>query len=255
MKPKNILLITVLALIITGVAFSNYNSNSKAIIINLLNQSYIEDGSLQYRIYLFGILPVANASLYKPTLVNFEGKKAYYLSLFAENTKLTKLSLNGSVTIESFVDTELLKPVMFKQFLAIKNQKEITKEARYDHIEGTMTLNNVKRSISADTLDPLSAILNIRRLDFNTVKNVELEINTNQKNYLLQGTASQEKNSIRNQSFTLVTLRSEIKRKDGNPYHKSKITTVFLKEKGNIPILINIFSGGVLLKAKLVRIK
>jgi len=254
MKLRKLALFIVLALVIIGIAFSTQISNPKAIITNLLNQAYIEDGDLQYRVYLFGIFPIANAKIYKQKLETFEGKNAYYLSFAAENTKLTKLTFNASVFIESFIDAESLNPILFKQILAIKGQKEITKEARYDHKEGTMTINGVKRSISTNTLDPLSTILNIRRLNFDKTKNVELDINTNQKNYLIQGTTRQEEISLRNQSFTLITLDAQIKRKDSNPYHKSKITAVFIKEKGNIPILINIFSGGILLKAKLVRI-
>ena len=254
MKIRKIV-ITILVLIIISVVFSNYNTSPKTIITNLLNQSYIKDGDLQYRVYLFGVLPVGNATIYKPVTKDFEGKKAGYLYLAAENTKLTKLTFNGRAKLESYIDAKLLKPIIFKQTLSIKGQKDINKEVRYDYNEGTMTINGVKRNISNETFDPLSAILNIRRLDFGKTNNVELNINTNQKTYLLKGNILLEPISIRNQSFTLATLKSEIKRKDGNPYHKSSITAVFLKDQENIPILIKIFSGGVFLKIKLVKIR
>ncbi len=234
---------------------SNSNCMPRAVISNLLKQGEIGDGDLQYRFYLFGVIPVANATLRKPVIEQLNGNKVYYISAAAENTKLTIPVFSGTAFLESYVDIQSLNPAFFKQHVTVKGKEEIVREVYYDQKQGVMAISGVKRSVLPNTQDPLSAIFNIRRLDLGKIKDIEMNINTNQKNYILNGVVTQESLSINKKIYALAVATAEIKRRDKNPYHKSSLKIVFLKDYGNIPILINVFASGILIKAKLVRIK
>lgn len=251
---KKILFFLAAVLIISFVV-SYSNCTPRAIISNLLKQGEIRDGDLQYRFYLFGAIPVANATLRKPVIEEFNGKKVYYINAVAENTKLTIPFLSGAAFLESYVDVQSLSPVFFKQLLAVKGKPDALREVYYDQKEGVMTILGVKRAVQPDTQDPLSAVFNMRRLDLGKIKDIEMSINNNQKNYILNGTVNQESLSVNRKIYALATATAEIKRRDKNPYHRSNLTIVFLKDNGNIPIQIKVFASGILIKAKLVRIK
>jgi hypothetical protein len=118
-----------------------------------------------------------------------------------------------------------------------------------------MTLYGVKRQILPATHDPLSAIHYLTQKDLSALKEIEMNINTNQKNYMLKGTVEQKELSLREKSYVLYVARAEIKRRDNNPYHKSSVSIVFLKDKENIPILIKIAASGIFINVKLVDIR
>lgn len=251
---KKIMFFIVFVAIISSV-FSYFNCAPRVIISNLLKQGEIRDGDLQYRFYLFGAIPVANATLRKAVIEEFNGNKVYSISAVAENTKLTIPVFSGAAFLDSYLDIQSKNPVFFKQLLAVKGKDEVVREVAYDQKQGVMTISGVKRSILPDTQDPLSAIFNIRQLDLGKTKDFEISFNNNQKNYILSGIITQENLSVNKRIYPLATAKAEIKRRDKNPYHKSSLTIVFLKDTGNIPILINVFASGILIKAKLVRIK
>lgn len=246
-----------LFVIVAAIAFviSYSNCAPSGVISNLLKMGEISDGDLQYRFYLFGLIPVANATLRKPVLETFNGNKSYYISAAAENTKLTVPVFSGAAFLESFVDMQSLNPVFFKQRITVKGKEQVVREVYYDQKQGVMAISGVKRSVLPDTQDPLSAIFNIRRFDLGKKENIEMSINTNQKNYILNGAITRDSLSVNKKIYALATIKAEIKRRDKNPYHKSSLTIVFLKDTGNIPISINVFASGILIKAKLVRIK
>ncbi len=250
---KIIFFLLAAAVISSFISYSN--CAPRAIISNLLKQGEIWDGDLQYRFYLFGVIPVANATLRKPVIEEFKGNKAYYISAAAENTKLTIPVFSGAAFLESYMDIQSQNPVFFKQLITVNGKEDIMREVYYDQKQGVMTILGVKRSILPNTQDPLSAIFNMRRLDLGKIKDIEMSINTNQKNYILNGAVTQESLSVNKKTYALAVAAAEIKRRDKNPYHKSSLTIVFLKDTGNIPILINAFASGILIKAKLVRIK
>lgn len=231
------------------------NCMPRAVISNLLKQGEIKDGDLQYRFYLFGVIPVANAVLRKPVIEQLNGNKVYYISAAAENTKLTTPVFSGEAFLESYMDIQSLSPAFFKQRVTVKGKEDVVREVYYDQKQGVMDISGIKRSILPNTQDPLSAIFNIRRQDLGKTKDIEMSINTNQKNYIVNGAVKHESLFVRKKIYALAVVKAEIKRRDKNPYHKSTLTIVFLKDTGNIPVLINVFASGILIKAKLVRIK
>jgi hypothetical protein len=147
-----------------------------------------------------------------------------------------------------------LSPVLFKQKLESPGKENPNKEVFYDLKNNTMTLNGVVRQIYPNTQDPLSAVFNLKRMNFSSTKTIEFNINTNQKNYILNGTANEKNILVNKELFKIVTVNAEIKRRDKDPYHKSNIDLVLLKGEQNIPILIKVFASGALITAKLVDI-
>jgi hypothetical protein len=243
-------------IIILSLWFIVYNnSNTKNIISGLTKKGDIGRGELRYRIYLLGILPVGEGVFAVEKIEQYQGQPVYHLSATAQSLNVFSKFFSGTATLDSYIDIKQLTPVVFKQKIAISGKQSVDREVTYDQKNGTMSKAGVKRQILSNTQDPLSAIFNIRHLDFDKVKEIEMHINTNQKNYILKGTADQKDISVHKKIYRVVLAKVEIRRYDKNPYHKSSITMVLLKEKENIPILIKVFASGVLIDARLIDIR
>jgi hypothetical protein len=91
-------------------------------------------------------------------------------------------------------------------------------------------------------------------MDFSKTKSVEFNINTNQKNYILSGKVKEGRLSVSGKLYKIITINSQIKRRDRDPHHKSDVDIVLLKGKQNIPVLIKVFASGALITVKLVEI-
>ncbi|MDD5155742.1 MAG: DUF3108 domain-containing protein, partial [Candidatus Omnitrophica bacterium] len=142
---------------------------------------------------------------------------------------------------------------LFKQRVTMAGRQETVKEVYYDQDNGIMSISGVKRQILPDTQDPLSAIFNLRRMQLDKIKEVEMNINTNQKNYILKGTVSLRQVSVGNKPCNIAVVKATIRRRDkNNPYHQSQLTMVLLPDKENIPVLIRVFASGMLINARLM---
>lgn len=253
---KNFLVffIFILALVLV----SGYNNNPKIIISRISSMPAYKNGircnNLKYRVYLLGIMPIGDAALIEKT-EEYKGQKVYHLSASAESLKIISKIFSSSAALDSYVDAKKFNPVIFRQKLRVSGKKDTNKEVIYNQQEGVMLIAGVRRQIFPDTQDPLSAVFNLRRMDFSEKKGFEMNLNANQKNYILKGTASPKDIAINKAVYKTVFLKAEISRHDKNPYHKSKVDMVLMDEKQNIPVLIKVFAGGILINAKLTRIE
>ena len=118
--------------------------------------------------------------------MEFEGKQVYLLTASAQSLKRLRWLISGRARIDSYVDVSTNNPVIFKQKLMVKGKPETDKTIRYEQKEQFMVIGDVKRHIMPNTQDPLSAIYNIRKADLGENGNLEFNINTNQKNYVLE---------------------------------------------------------------------
>lgn len=252
---KKIFLIIVI-LIFFCAFFLIRNSDPKVIISKLIRQGDIPEGTvLRYRINVFGLLPAGEAILSIGKIEDFEGKKVYHLTAEAKSLRLYSGFINASAILDSFVDVASLNTMLFKQRLSLKGKEDVYKEVYYNQKEGIMTIGDVKREILPNTQDPLSAVLNLINYDFEKINKLQMNINTNQKNYMLSGDVKNEEISLNKNKYTLVFAKAEIKRRDKNPYHKSNVTIVMLKEKGNLPVLIKVSASGVMINAHLIEVR
>jgi len=250
---KTLIILFILILVLVFTAMSN--NTPRVIISNLSKAGEINPGELRYQINLFGVLPVGEAIFALEKQEEYEGRQVYHLSATAKNLDIYSCLFNNYVVLDSYIDTQQFNPVLFKQRMNIKGKGSIEKVISYDQSQGVMSIAGVRRQILPNTQDPLSAMLNIKRMDFNKVKEWEMNINTNQKNYILKGIATQQDIIVNKKTYRIVLAKAQIKRRDKNPYHKSSISMVLLNEKENIPILIKVFASGVLINAKLIDIR
>lgn len=251
---KKLFIFFAVIILSAGLVIRN-SSNPENIIFQLTQKSDIRPGELKYKVYLFGIMPVGEAVLALENQEKFNGQDVYHLRAVAKSLKLFSKFFNGSAAMDSYIDKEDFNPVLFKQRVIFSGKPDMEREITYDQKNGIMTMAGVRRQILPNTQDPLSMLFNLRRMDFDRVKELEININTNQKNYLLKGTITKQDVSIKQKVFNIVLIKAQIARMDKNPYHKSQVDIVFLKDKENIPILIKVFASGMLINAKLVDIK
>ena len=250
---KKIWAIILILIVFSIVVIWQINNNPSAILARLKEDANINTGDLIFKINLFGIIPIGQAVMGKEKLEEYNGSKVYHLTTQAQTSKAYSWLFNAHVNIDSFVDAQTLRTVFFKQRLSSPGKESSEKDVYYDIKNNTMTLRGVQRQILPNTQDPLSVIFNLRHMDFSKVNNFEMNINTNQKNYILRGLAREENLAGDRKTFIVDT---QIKRRENDPYHKSSVSIIFLKEKEeNIPILIRVFASGALITAKLVAVK
>lgn len=244
--------IIILVLVVFLVIVWQFNNNPAIILARLENKAKIKQGDLVFRINLFGIIPVGQAVFSREKLEFYNGQEVYHLSAVAQPLNIYSALFKGSAAIDSYVDKGKLKPIFFKQRVNSPGKESPQKDIFYDIEKNTMTLRGVTREILPNTFDPLSIMFNLKNMDFSKVKNLDMNINTNQKNYSLKGQVS-EKGLIR--SYKSYLVRAQIKRRENDPYHRSNVTIVFIKDSQNIPLLIRVFASGALITAKLVDIQ
>ncbi|MFZ5801012.1 MAG: DUF3108 domain-containing protein, partial [Candidatus Omnitrophota bacterium] len=96
------------------------------------------------------------------------------------------------------------------------------------------------RVIDENTHDPLSAIYYIRLKPLKAGEEIRLNINTNQKNYILEGRViSQKSVKVGAGLYELSLVEAAVKRKDKGPRHQFGLKIWFLEREGKrTPVLI-----------------
>lgn len=242
---KKIFLIIVVVIIFM-IIVSVFQNRPQAILSRLNEKEEIAWGNMKFRIYLFGLFPVAEATLdnAEPQILN--GKVLLYLKMKANTLPVFNKFYCAEATLESYIDKASGNPVFFKQQLFTSGKDSIVKELTYDQVNKIMVLNGIKRDILPDTQDPLSLVYNLITKDYLKKMVFSFNFNANQKNYLFDAMCSRKDG--------VVIANAKISRRDNNPYHKSEATFVFIEGKRNIPILFKIFASGAYLTVRLVEI-
>lgn len=249
------LFLLLLALAAFCVILAVRNNRPGMIIARLKNQleGDISGRRLSYRVYFFGVVPVGEAEFSEEKSESQEG--LYHLSASARTLPMIAKFFAGSATADSFVELKNLTPVEFRQTLSVSGKPDTAKIVKYDQKNGVMELSGVKRKIFPDTQDPLSAVFRIRKMDFGQPQEISISLNTNQKNYILQGNAVLREIKLGGTPDKLVFVKAQISRRDKNPYHRSSITMVLLKDRQNLPVLFKVFAGGFFFTARLCSVE
>ncbi|MCX5696494.1 MAG: DUF3108 domain-containing protein [Candidatus Omnitrophica bacterium] len=253
---KKILIVILLAFVVLfGVSILLKNLSLRRITARLVSLNTAEIKELHYRLNMLGFIPVGEAVIYKEIPEEYDGRKMYHLNASAFTYNVFSGFFSGKAEVDSFVDTTSLNPVVFRQKLFVKNKYDITKEVFYDQSLGVMTIAGVKRIIPPGTKDPLSVLLYLRRMDPQGLKEFDININTNQKTYSLKGGGEINSKSINEKPYQLIKLKADIRRRDKNPYHRSSLSMLLVRVSENIPVKIDVFSGGFFLEAVLMDIR
>lgn len=251
-RGRKILGLFLLLLIAGCVIIYNVNTNIRRAIKAAESCAGINPSVLTYRVFIFGIIPAGTATI-KDAEDPFMGKPSYHIQADFTSADFLNFIFSAKARLDSYLDKKSFNPVVFRQKTSLKGKSDAYKEVIYDQDKLTMTIGNEVRAVLPNTQDPLSAIFNIRRMDFDVVQEYDLNLNTNQKNYMIKGTASKIM-AAGQKAGAIVGLSAEIKRRDkNNPYHKSKLT-MYLYRIGNTycPVLIKVFASGFLITARLI---
>lgn len=248
---RGILFIIILFLVFVSL----HNASPSTIIGRLVKNEGIQTRQLRYKIYLFRVFPVGEAVFRNDGVEEHKGEKVYHLSATATSLRFLSVFFNGYAAMDSYIDMQQFNPVLFSQKIVVTDRKYDYKEVSYDQKNHIMSIQGIRRQIFPNTQDPLSALFNVRRMDFEKTNDFEMDINTNQKNYILKAIAQSKDISVYKKMHKTAFLKADISRRDKNPYRKSKISMVLLEEGGNIPILIDVFTRGLFINARLIDTK
>lgn len=245
----------VLLVLILCFVLAALNNNRPKVIIGRLVDKNTQENELKYIVNLLGVIPAGEAVFFNQAIEDYseaQGRRVYHLSAKAQNLKLYSGFVKGAAILDSYLDEHSLDPLLFKQRLSISGKKEAVKEVFYDQGAHIMSIAGEKRQILAHTQDPLSAIFKIRKMDFEKVKEFEMNINTNQRNYLLKAAARTEELVIKNKKYKIAIVDADIARRQKSPYHKTSMRMVLWQDRQNLPVYIRVFASGFLITCSLV---
>ncbi len=237
------------------VFFSVYNNNPGIIISRIKVRDIRELTELRYIVYFLGVIPVGEAVFYPARINEITGNNAYHLRAAAETSRCFSQFFAARTSLDSFVDADQLNPLVYRMQLTVSGRKDINEEIIYNQQDGFMLVSGVKRQILPNTQDPLSLMFNIMLMDFEKTSEFRMNINTHKKNYIFKGMVQDKDRLIKNKIYQTYILKGEVFRDNKSPYHRSSFKMVLLKQNCNIPLLIKVFSGGVLIQARLTGIK
>ncbi|MDD5245835.1 MAG: DUF3108 domain-containing protein [Candidatus Omnitrophica bacterium] len=253
---KRFLAIILVVLVLMVMASYQNNNNLKLIISHLAFNNFIKNGELSYQVALFNVVPAAEAVFKDKAGEDFKGGKVTHLSAEAKTSSIVSRFFSARAGLDSYINPANGNPLLFTQEIKTGKSDALKKEIYYDQNKHIMTIGGEERTILPDTHDPLSLMHKLRRMDFEKNRNFEMNINTNQKNYVLTARVTPREVSFDKKRYQLFLLKGDIKRRDKNPYHKSYITIYFLKhEDVNLPILVKVFASGVLINVKLIKVQ
>jgi hypothetical protein len=249
---KSFLMLASISILLSVLAYS-VNNNYRAAVALTVRRNIQEPKVAIYRMFLFGIVPVAEARMSNLGIEAYQGKPVFHFRARAYPLAFYGNFLKAEAVLDSLVSVQSSDPVLFRQELILPGKVPVKKEISYNQSKGIMTVAGVQRLILPHTQDPLSAMFNLRQYPFAQDTDIEISINTNQKNYVLKGKAVQRELTYRNQGYSCVVAETIIKRRDkDNPYHQSNVTFVLLKEFQNLPLYIKVFASGMVITARLV---
>lgn len=252
---KKIILSFLLVLTFSAVFLYYRTSDIKKITLKLSQEKDTGNRILVYRLYLFGVLPAAEARFYPPKQEVLNSKKVLHLRAEAGPLRLFSRFFKGSILLDSYIDPATGNPVLFKQSAVLPGKEDQLKEVFYDQVAHIVTLSGERRTMMPDTQDPVSLIYNIRHFDYSRLKDIKMYLNTKHKNYLFSGSSVPKKISISGNDYDFILLKATVKRSDKNPYHQTSLDITLFKKEENIPVLIKIFASGFLIKARLAEIR
>lgn len=254
---RKIISIANFGIIFLCLLFSGWYSNNPGVIISKLPgvRDIREVSELKYRVYFLGVIPAGEAVFYPARGDGLAGKESYHLRATANTASFFSGLFSARAFLDSFVDIHRLVPFLYRFKLNVSGRKEVDEEIVYNQEDGSMYVSGARRLILPNTQDPLSAMFNIMRMDFEKSKELQMNINTHKKNYIFEGIALNKDLSVNSGIYKTYIVKGKVFRQDKNPYHQSSVTFVLLRGKVNVPCLIEVFSGGVLIKARLVGIK
>lgn len=252
---KKIAFISLVIVIFCVAALIQHNSNPRIVISKIKGIEDKGPGEYVYSLNMFGFLPVGEAVVGVEKEELYQGKSVYYMSARATSLKVIAKFFQATALIEAYIEKKHLLPILFRQVISQRDKPDMAKEAVYNQMALTMTTAKGTRDILPETVEPLSLLLRLKRMNLSTLKNFDFNLNNNQRNYSVKGIVESRDVFVNKKRYPLFFLKSSISRRDKNPYHKSGLEIVFLPSRENIPLIIKVFASGIFINARLVEIR
>jgi hypothetical protein len=230
-----------IAVLIIFILVVNNITNSPSFIVKKLyldNKKSIK--KLIFKINYANFIPLGEVIIENKGIEQIDEKRVYRLRAFAKPNRLFNFFLKIKIEANSFVDVNTFLPIKFTQDLQIEGKSPERKVIIYHQDAQFMEIEGERRVIYPPTYDPLSLFflfLNKKNLKKGEV--IDLNINSNQKNYRFIAKIEKSKEFYNKRMFW---IKGEVKRRDGSPRHSSTFQMVMLSEP-YLPISIRVFSG------------
>jgi len=237
---KFILFLSIITLIIFTLLAVNFINDPSFILkkLDLDNKKNIE--KLVFRIKYVNFIPLGEVIMENKGVKKMNGREAYHLKAYAKPNKFFNFFRKVQIEIDSFIDKDTLLPVKFTQNLWVQGKPPEKKEVIYYQSKQFMEIEGEKRIIYPHTYDPLSLFFSfLNRKDLIERGVIDLNINTNQKNYRFIAKVEKSKKIYKRKVFW---IKGEVRRRDGSPRHSSTFRMLVL-DSPQLPICIKVFSG------------
>ncbi|RKY44456.1 MAG: hypothetical protein DRP81_05460 [Candidatus Omnitrophota bacterium] len=251
MRYVRVIFLGIVVLVLFVLVVSNV-INSPSFIAKRLNfDSKKSIEKLVFRVSYTNFIPLGEVIMENKGVEELGGKRLYHIKAYAKPNKFFDFFRKVKVEVDSFIDEDTFPPVKFTQDLQIQGKAPERKVVIYHQSEQFMEIGGEKRGIYSPTYDPLSLLFSfLNRKGLKKGEVIDLNINTNQKNYRLIAKVEESKKLHEKKIFW---IRGKVKRRDGNLRHSSTFLMVML-DNPHLPIFVRVFSGLGFLSVSLVSI-
>ncbi|MFA5356537.1 MAG: DUF3108 domain-containing protein [Candidatus Omnitrophota bacterium] len=253
-KRKHYFLIVALLFLFVIIAKGAYDNRPFTIIKNnrLTDRKIGIADTISLRVNYLWVIPVGVARLENKGEEQYGNKRVYHLCANARLLGFYSRFFDLLAQADSYVDKARLHTLRFTQTLIRPNKPKEEKEILYDQEKNFMELEGAKRVILPDTHDPLSAIFSIRNQELNVGKVIDININTNQKNYRLYATVTgREEYLLKSEKAGVWVIEGTVKRREKNPYHRTTLKLWLMDDAAKTPVLIKAMTNAGPITARL----
>ncbi|MDD4910325.1 MAG: DUF3108 domain-containing protein [Candidatus Omnitrophica bacterium] len=253
MVKKALFFLLLIALFIC--VFAVLENDPRSVVGSLMKEGIPAATAVNFEVKLFGFLPVGDAIVENKGITAFREENVYNIALIARSKDIFSKFFKAELKVSSYVSPESLLPVYYKESIKINGNDKGVKEILYSNSRGIMIADGERIGILPGTFDPLSAFNYVRQLDFDAVKYFDLNINSNQRNYIFRGEVDEIIYRLNNKDIKVWRLTGDIRRRDKDPGHASKVKMWILDNKNRTPVFIKIASGRMFYSARVSHIK
>ena len=244
MKIFKIIIISLVVLIVLGFLKSFYDNNPKTILKNISFEDK-EPSKFKFKIYYLGFIPLGEVTFENKGLEQISGESVYHLEALAKPNSILNFFYKVNASAISYAKKDKFLPLKFLHRLEVRDELKEEKVVKYDHKNKIMVFEGEKRKILDNTYDPLSLLFFlIKKADLGIGKRIDLNINTNQKNYQFIADVIEKKEYVIGiDTFSLWRLDGETKRRGKNIRNSASFSIYLLNSSQKIPLAIRVSTG------------
>lgn len=254
MRWFKFILVLIFLAVITLFVIGLYANRPKTVLKNIVIKD--NSSSFVFELSYAGFIPLGEGVFENKGIEKFNGKKVYHLKGTASPTPfLNSLYKTIEAEINSFIDKDSLNTLKYTEKTYISGKTKEEKTILYDQKNNIMERDGEERIIFPNTHDPLSLLFYLIHQDFKMGETIDLNINTNQKNYRFYGEIT-EKVTIEtgDKSFDVYLFKGNVQRRNNSLRHSSEFSIWFIDSPCKAPFLIKVFTNAGPIVARLTKI-